>query len=71
MAHSNDIYNALVKKYEADMADAEAKLNMFMYSSQLLPEHADITGDIDKLLHKYVECGEKLATFKRKYGKSN
>tara|TARA_R100001530_G_C4178080_1_gene118635 strand:- start:48 stop:263 length:216 start_codon:yes stop_codon:yes gene_type:complete len=71
MAHSNDIYNALVKKYEADMADAEAKLNMFMYSSQLLPEHADITGEIDKLLHKYTECGEKLATLKRKYGKSN
>ena len=71
MAHSNDIYNALVKKYQADKAEAQAKLNMFMYSSQLLPEHADITGEIDKLLHKYVECGEKLATLKRKYGKSN
>ena len=71
MAHSNDLYNALVKRYEAEMADAEAKLNIFMYSGQLLPEHANITEEMDKLLHKYVECGEKLATLKRKYGKSN
>ena len=71
MVHSTHIYNAMVKRYEAEMADAEAKLNILIYSPQLLPEHLDITGEIDKLLHKYVECGEKLATFKRKYGKSN
>ena len=71
MVHSTDIYNALVKRYEAEMADAEAKLNMLMYSPQVLPEHLDVTGEIDKLLEKYVECGEKMATLKRKYGKSN
>jgi|TARA_R100001198_G_C5031595_1_gene96951 hypothetical protein len=62
------IHTALVKKYEAEIADANAKITILMTSSRIIPEHIDITGEIDKLLGKIEDAQSKMAILKRLYG---
>ena len=44
------IYNALIKKYEADIADANTKITLLLTGGRIIPEQIDITGEVDKLL---------------------
>ena len=67
MAHEI-IHTALVKRYEAEIADANAKITILMTSSRIIPEHVDITGEIDKLLGKIEDAQSKMAILKRLYG---
>ena len=67
MAHKV-IYDALIKRYEADIADASAKITILMTSSRIIPEHVDITGEVDKLLGKIEDAQSKMAILKRLYG---
>jgi hypothetical protein len=67
MAHEI-IHTALVKRYEAEIADANAKITILMTSSRIIPEHVDITGEVDKLLGKIEDAQSKMAILKRLYG---
>ena len=71
MAHKI-IYDALLKKYEADIADASAKITILMTETRIIPEHIDVTGEIDKLLGRdrgsRVKNGNIAASLWRKYG---
>ena len=67
MAHKI-VYDALMKRYEADIADASAKITILMADARLIPEHIDITGEIDKLLGKIEDAESKMAILKRVYG---
>ena len=71
MAHKI-IYEALIKKYEADIADASAKITILMTDTRIIPEHIDVTGEIDKLLGKIEESrvknGNIAASLWRKCG---
>ena len=51
MAREN-IYQALIKRYEAEISDAHTKIMMMVQGANIIPEHIDITGEIDKLLAK-------------------
>tara|TARA_R100001082_G_C4239214_1_gene106619 strand:+ start:87 stop:314 length:228 start_codon:yes stop_codon:yes gene_type:complete len=62
------IQTALVKRYEAEIADANAKITILMTSSRIIPEHIDITGEVDKLLGKIEDAQSKMAILKRLYG---
>ena len=64
------IYNALVKKYEADIADASAKITILMTDTRIIPEHIDITGEIDKLLGKIEDAESKMSILQRVYGRN-
>ena len=67
MAH-DIIYNALIKKYEADLADANGKITILMTETRIIPEHIDVTGEIDKLLGKIEEAESRMAILRRVYG---
>ena len=67
MAHEI-IHTALVKRYEAEIADANAKITILMTSSRIIPEHVDITGEVDKLLGQIEDAQSKMAILKRLYG---
>ena len=69
MAHKV-IYDALIKKYEADIADATAKITILMTETRIIPEHIDITGEIDKLLGKIEEAESRMAILQRVYGRN-
>ena len=62
------IYNAMLQKYEAEVADADAKIQILLTTARIIPEHIDITGEIDKLLGKIEHAESKMAILKRKYG---
>ena len=67
MAHKV-IYDALIKKYEADIADASAKITILMTDTRIIPEHIDITGEIDKELGKIEAAQSKMAILQQVYG---
>ena len=67
MAHKI-VYDALLKKYEAEIADASAKITILMTDTRIKPEHIDITGEIDKLLGKIEDAESKMAILQRVYG---
>ena len=62
------IYQALIKRFEAEIADADAKISQLLTVPRIIPEHIDITGEIDKLLGKIEDAESKMAILKRKYG---
>jgi hypothetical protein len=67
MAHKV-VYDALMKRYEADIADASAKITILMTDTRIIPEHINITGEIDKLLGKIEDAESKMAILQRVYG---
>ena len=62
------LYQALIKRYTADQEDALVKIDALFTSHFVMPDHADITGQIDKLLAKVAFAAEKMATLRRYYG---
>ena len=63
------IYKALILKYQADLEDALLKIDMLMTSQQpVIVDHTNITGEIDKLLHKVADAKENMATLRQFYG---
>ena len=63
------IHTALIKRYEAEIADANAKITILLSTSRIIPEHIDITGEIDKLLLIISEAEDKLSVMRKYYGK--
>ena len=63
------IYKALMVRYQHQMEDALLKIDMLMTSPQsVIVEHTDITGEIDKLLHNVAEAKENMAILRHYYG---
>ena len=62
------LYNALIKKYEAEIADANAKVTIMLTDPRIIPEHINVTGEIDKLLGKIEEAESRMAILQRVYG---
>ena len=50
---------ALEKKYEADIASADATIHIYLHSSVGIGEHPQHLEEIDKQLAKIVEAEEK------------
>ena len=62
------LYQALIKRYTAEQEVALVKIDSLMLNHMVIPDHADITGQIDKLLAKVSFAAEKMATLRRYYG---
>ena len=65
------VYKALIKRYESEQEDALLKIDLLLVnagSNAVMVDHADITGEIDKLLAKVSFASEKMATLRRYYG---
>ena len=58
---NNQIRKVLTKRYEADIADAKYKIKCYSEHELVIPEHPDITAEVDKLLMKMEEAEDKLA----------
>ena len=54
------ILDALEKKYEADIAAADATIEIYLTNSVGIGEHPQHLEEIDKLLQKIVDAQEKL-----------
>ena len=58
----------LKKKYEADIEDAKYKIECYSDQELIIPEHSDITGEVDKLLAVIGSAEDKLAVMSLHYG---
>ena len=57
------IYKAMVSRYHSRMEDALLKIDMLLAnagSNSVMVNHADITGEIDKLLAQVAIAQERL-----------
>ena len=65
MASYNDvIVDALEKKYEAQMAQAEANVKVYMENPVGVGEHPDIVDEVEKLLKQIKDAKEMLDELK-------
>ena len=62
------LFRTLLKKYEADIEDAKYKIKCYSEHELVIPEHPDITSEVDKLLQKIAEAEDKLAVMRQHYG---
>ena len=54
--------------YTTIIRDKISDRNCFSEQELLIPEHPDITGEIDKLLEKIAQAEEKMAVIELHYG---
>ena len=67
---NNKLRTVLKKKYEAEIEDAKYKIECFSQQELIIPEHPDITGEVDKLLGKISAAEDKLAVMELHYDKN-
>ena len=60
--------NALRKKYEAEIAAAQANINVYMTNPAGIGEHPDIVAAVDSEMVKLADAEDKLATLNKHYG---
>jgi hypothetical protein len=65
------LFRTLLKRYEAVIEDALYKIQSFNENNIIIPEHIDITGEVDKLLLLIIaEAEDKVAVMRKYYVKN-
>ena len=62
------LFRTLLKRYEAEIEDARYKIRCIEDHNMVIPEHVDITGEVDTLLGKIGKAEEKLSVMRKYYG---
>jgi hypothetical protein len=65
---NDSLKKVLVAKYNAEIEDAKYKIKCYSEHELVIPEHPDITAEVDKLLEKMSNAEEKLAVIDLHYG---
>ena len=63
------LFRTLLKRYEALIEDSLYKIQSLNENNLIIPEHVDITGEVDKLLAIIADSEDKLAVMRKYYGK--
>ena len=57
-------------RYKAVIEDCKYKIKCYSDQEIIIPEHPDITAEIDKLLSDMAEAEDKMAVMELYYGKN-
>ena len=60
----------MTARYNAVIEDCKYKIKCYSDQEVIIPEHPDITAEIDTLLIKMSEAQDKLAVMELHYGKN-
>ena len=60
----------MIARYNAVIEDCKYKIKCYSDQEIIIPEHPDITIEIDTLLMKMAEAEDKLAVIELHYGKN-
>ena len=60
----------MIARYKAVIEDSKYKIKCYSDQEIIIPEHPDITLEIDKLLETMANAEEKLAIIELHYGKN-
>ena len=66
---NNKLRMVLIKRSEAEIEDAKYKIKCYSDQELIIPEHPDITGEVDALLAKISAAEDKMAVMELHYGK--
>ena len=66
---NDKLFKTLLKKYDAVIEDSLFKIHIINEQMLVIPEHVDITGEVDKLLQIIAEAEDKLSVLRLHYGK--
>ena len=66
---NDKLFRTLLKKYDAVIEDSLFKIDIINEQLLVIPEHTDITGEVDKLLQIIAEAKDKLSVLRLHYGK--
>ena len=64
-------YEALVKKYEAEIEECLATLKVYMNKSVGIGEHSDLLTELDKYISKLAAAEDNLGSLERHKGTLN
>ena len=67
---NDKLFRTILKRYEAVIEDANYKIEIICEQNLVIPEHIDITGEIDKLLQIIAEAEDKVAIMRKYYVKN-
>ena len=67
---NDKLRNVLNCRYKAEIQDALYKIKCYSEQELIIPEHPDITGEVDKLLQKIAEAEDKMAVMELHYDKN-
>ena len=67
---NDKLRTVLMKRYEAEIEDAKYKIRCYSEQELIIPEHPDITGEVDKLLAKISSAEDKMAVIELHYGEN-
>ena len=62
MTIAEKLYSALIKKYEADIAEAEAEILIYLSNPVGIGEHPQHIEEMDKFVEKLANAKDKLET---------
>ena len=65
---NDNLKKVMVAKYNAEIEDAKYKIKCYSEHELVIPEHPDITAEVDKLVEKMAQAEEKLSIIKLHYG---
>ena len=65
---NDNLKKVLTAKYNAEIEDAKYKIKCYSEHELVIPEHPDITAEVDKLVEKMAQAEVKLATIELHYG---
>ena len=65
---NDNLFRTILKRYEAEIEDAHYKINAICEHNLVIPEHIDITGEVDKQLEVIAGAEDKLAALRQHYG---
>ena len=65
---NDKLFRTLLKKYDAVIEDSLFKIDIINEQLLVIPEHIDITGEVDKLLQIIAEAEDKLSVMRKYYG---
>ena len=60
----------MIKKYEGDIAEANANLQVYLSNPMGIGEHSEIMVEVDKQVEKIANAEEKLDTLNKYFEKN-
>ena len=60
----------MIARYKAVIEDCKYKIKCYSDQEIIIPEHPDITAEVDTLLMKLAEAEDKMAVIELHYGRN-
>ena len=60
----------MIARYKAVIEDCKYKIKCYSEQEIIIPEHPDITAEVDTLIMKMAEAEDKMAVIELHYGKN-